>query len=70
MSSTSARPVRPTPGPDVPARPPRATSQAPGSRPAPTLAGELRESALLFAFALSVTAGAAAVARVLPGLAP
>ncbi len=36
----------------------------------PTLAGEVRGSVLLFAFALLVTLGATAAARVLAGLAP
>jgi len=42
----------------------------PGNRPAPTLAGEVRGTALLFALAVGVTVGAAAAARVLAGLAP
>jgi hypothetical protein len=44
--------------------------RTPGSRPMPTLSGELRGSALLFALAITVTAGAAAAARLLAGLAP
>ncbi len=46
------------------------SGSSPGSRPVPTLAGEVRGSVLLFAFALLVTLGATAAARVLAGLAP
>ena len=44
--------------------------RSPGSRPVPTLSGEVRGSAMLFALAVTVTAGAAAAARLLAGLAP
>lgn len=44
--------------------------RSPGSRPVPTLSGELRGSALLFALAIAVVAGAATAARLLTGLAP
>ena len=46
------------------------SGSSPGSRPVPTLAGEVRGSVLLLAFALLVTVGAVAAARVLAGLAP
>ena len=67
MSRTTAPRQR---GGARPTSPRAGSKRSGGSRPVPSLGGEVRDSALLFALALAVTVGAATVARALAGLAP
>jgi hypothetical protein len=59
---------------DAPASPagsaPASTEPAPGEAAGSSLAGEVRESALLLTLALLVTVGAALLCRALAGLSP
>lgn len=69
-SSTTRSPAAPSGRPEAAVARREGDGRSPGSRPVPTLSGELRGSALLFTLAITVTAGAAAVARLLAGLTP